>query len=155
MKKLMLMLFAVAAFATVKAEDSYLYWMISGTEVPAFSYATLYVDQGGGNVVALTGPLTGVGDGETQTSLSARYTAISPASSGYSYYVELLNADMETTYQSELFGYTQFAGSVYTPPASPAQTAYAVSSFSAVPEPTSGLMMLLGVALLGLKRKRV
>jgi len=156
MKKLTLMLLAIAAFATVKAEDSYLYWMISGSSVPEFSYATLYVDQGGGNVVALTGPLTGVGDGETQTSLDARYTAISPSSAGYSYFVELLNADLETTHTSALFGYDQFASSVYTPPATPATTAYNVGSFSStsIPEPTSGLLMLMGMGLLGLKRKR-
>lgn len=33
--------------------------------------------------------------------------------------------------------------------------AAAISSFSAVPEPTSGLMLLIGAAMLGLRRKKV
>ena len=33
-------------------------------------------------------------------------------------------------------------------------TAWVGSNYSAVPEPTSGLLMLMGFAMLGLKRKK-
>ena len=157
MKKLLVVLFAAAAMMSVKAADSYIYWMIEPT-APEFSYASLYVDKGAGGVVAIDEYLTGVGEGMTQTSLAATSSKIDADNlgTGYSYYVELLNADGEATYQSGMMGYSAISSSIYQVPNTPPKMAFNMGKdgFSPVPEPTSGVMMLLGFALLGLKRKR-
>lgn len=157
MKKLIAMLVAVAAVATVKASDSYLMWMI-GEGAPAFNYASLYVDKGAGGVVAIDEFLTGVESG-TQTTLAqvSSLIATDKPDTSYKYYVELLNEVGEATYKSGLFGYSEVASYIYQAPGVPPTGAFDMGQggFTAVPEPTSGLMMLLGFALLGLKRKRV
>jgi len=156
MKKLFAMFLAVAAMASVKAEDSYLYWMISPT-APAFSYASLYVDKGGGTVVALDEFLTGVDEGSTQTSLAALTTKVDASNLGlgYNYYVELMNADGEATFVSGMLGYLTIDDYIYQKPnLPPAAINMGQGGFTAVPEPTSGVMMLMGLVLLGLKRKR-
>ncbi len=55
--------------------------------------------------------------------------------------------------------YTIPAGATYTPPDSNPATSFSVNlagsgTFTAVPEPTSGLLMLLGMAGLALRRRR-
>ena len=158
MKKLIVMMFAVAAMISAKAADSYIYWMIDEIPAaPAFSYASIWVDKGGGSFETLEEFLTGVGEGETQTSLAAVSTKVDASylTDGYSYYVELMNADGEATHKSGLFGYTEIASHIYQAPnPTPAAFNMGEKGFTAVPEPTSGLLLLLGVAGLALKRKR-
>ena len=157
MKKLIVMMVAAAAMISAKAADSFIYWMIEPT-APAFSYASLYVDKGGGDIVALDEFLTGVAADQTQTSLAAHTIKVDASNLGssYSYYVELMNAEGEATHKSGLFGYTDIASYIYQAPNPTPKTAFDMGKdgFTAVPEPTSGLLLLLGVAGLALKRKR-
>lgn len=84
--------------------------------------------------------------------------------SGYSFYIELVNYDeakgLTSVAQSGLMSYQDLVQSNYiiedTGISIPtASTAWHGSAYAPGPEPTSALMMLLGVAFLGLKRRRI
>ena len=71
-----------------------------------------------------------------------------------SFLVELFNGD-ELAYRSDSVSYGTLGAYISSMKgqARPADT-YAFSNFMAVPEPTSGMLLLLGIAGLALKRKR-
>ena len=77
----------------------------------------------------------------------------------YSFYVELYNdagtlvGFSEAVSSSALASY--FAGSVQQGVQWANVNQWNVTNFTAVPEPTSGVMLLLGAALLGLRRRRL
>ena len=81
---------------------------------------------------------------------------------GYAYYIELVNYDFsndKVNYvyaRSDAVAYSALSGSI-TDSLSTATIAnvspWHGGGYSAVPEPTSGLMLLLGAAMLGLRRK--
>lgn len=85
--------------------------------------------------------------------------------SGYSFYIELVNYDaakgaLTSVAQSGVMSYQELVQSNYiiedTGISIPtASTAWHGSAYAPGPEPTSALMMLLGVAFLGLKRRRI
>lgn len=80
----------------------------------------------------------------------------------YAYYIEIV-ANSANPYSlvavSEQLTYAQLVsqGAVYenNEMGTPSLVAWTGGSFSAAPEPTSGLLLLIGVGLLGLKRKLV
>lgn len=98
-------------------------------------------------------------------------TSLDGYESGYSFYVELYNSDtlVARSYVSmgnadaflnqgsvtkEQLAQNVFDGSTFNPTATP----YSFNQFTdqqVVPEPTSGLLVMLGMMMLGLKRKRV
>lgn len=75
--------------------------------------------------------------------------------SGSSFLVEILNSG-ELAYRSETVSYADLGAymSSMKDMARPGDT-YAFGTFTAVPEPTSGLLLLLGVAGLALRRKKM
>lgn len=92
------------------------------------------------------------------------YLASGTFNEGYTYFIELYNsgtlvARSAGTSGSEMMTYTNAAAqggvtSMLNPIAiSSANIWHGGGSYKAVPEPTSGLMLLLGAAMLGLKRK--
>jgi hypothetical protein len=159
MKKLLILTAAIACIGLVRADV--LYWMVGdqyaddakarGDSEAASLYAVYdgtatKIDTVTGNDVA---EWYGVSSFDTQLGTHA--------GNGYSYYVELWNGNQseEVSYASALQnGYITTTG-MSTP--SPAGMAGGVGSGSqtyAVPEPTSGLLFVIGGMLLGLKRKR-
>ena len=82
-------------------------------------------------------------------------------SANYAYYIEIV-ANSAQPYSlvavSQQLTYAQLAtqGAVYenSELKTPSLVAWTGGSFSAAPEPTSGLLLMIGVGLLGLKRKR-
>ena len=75
----------------------------------------------------------------------------------YDYFiVRLFNASKVNTYVSAPYSYDSLAANVWATDilSMKATTAKGFGNFRAVPEPTSGLLLLLGVAGLALKRKR-
>ena len=153
MKKLIAMFVAVAAVSTAVATDSYIYWMAESRVGDIdFAYAQLVADNG--SKVVISDLYSNEGAAATHDSHVSGVWSDSLASygAGYNYYIELLNGDEDVVWTGYQYSYADIVakGGIYTkgtPAGSPLD-------MGAVPEPTSGLMMLLGLALLGLKRKK-
>lgn len=169
MNKLLLAVTAAIAAQVATAEDSFLYWMVSpdvklAGENDDFSYARVNV---GGTLTETTGDVAGgtwltlYSNGLAQGTAMNRAVATGGATqwgvipsdyeSSTPFIFELFNSNYgavgwNAVTAGELAKYIGTASN-------PATGAYSLTSV--VPEPTSGLLMLLGVAGLALKRKRV
>lgn len=158
MKKIIIVTFALA-FASL-AQADVLYWMVSdeyaiqadsGSSDP---YACLWATDSNGNY-KLVDSKTGA-----QVSTAYNYSDVfysdlgNYASNIYSFYIELSNG-----YRTEAVNYTQLsryiaANGLSIPSTVLASGAFGSNATYAIPEPTSGLLFLLGGMLLGLKRRR-
>ena len=177
MKKLMvacvLACLAVSALAT-----DVLFWQVNPSEIAAdvgpYDEACLYYMIGEGGEPTLIGQQ--VFDKQQNPGGSAPELDVMPhtyetfdiaglSGTGAKFYMELgrWNADagvMDTVGQTEFFGYSDISKYLTTWKGTggseiPTQGAWnPSSSFSAVPEPTGGLLVLLGAAALALRRRR-
>lgn len=98
-------------------------------------------------------------DGETVTPIPVQdlWTDIGTDGAGRSFVVELgnWNGSEWTSRASATAAYSSLREHIGVPELGlPAHTPWNVTGFTAVPEPTSGLLTLLGAALLALKRKK-
>lgn len=80
--------------------------------------------------------------------------------SGYSFYVELANFEsvnkVTTLARSGTVTYDQLAGHIGSDLLSVSSVSpWHASNYQAIPEPTTGLMLLLGLSLVSLKRRKV
>ena len=154
MKKLLMSLALVGIFAALSAKgDSYMYWMVEQTDTNySFDKALLYSTAGGEKDQLIGGWMTPGTEAVTKLDATPSYEL-----SGYSigsdnsFMVELWN-DGVFQAQSTL-PWASVKDAIYTSTAVGGAATAKFTSF-AVPEPTSGLLMLLGTMLLGLKRKR-
>jgi len=174
--KLIALLAGLSCVGMVKAD--LLYWQIDANPVPfyesvwattsseskTFAYAQildssdstaldLYSLAGGSTAakaVAATSETTGTG--KVAANIGDSY-------SGGSFYIVLYDSDKKKIAWTEDISYSSVAS--YIEETSAAQfnanwtASLAASNFKFVPEPTSGLLMLVGAALLGLRRKRI
>ena len=160
--KLIAVLALTFAASAASAADSYLYWMVEdatygGSDVD-FEYATISVD-GGSSYLSLYSP--GASSSETQYLLSnggnASYGAPSGVYAGFtgevsSFLVELWN-DSDARVGWASYNYNSLAEYIYkTTSGGVATTPFGVTDV--VPEPTSGLLSLFGLAALALRRRR-
>ena len=161
--KLIASLAIVLAASVASAADSYLYWMVNNANynnsVVNFDYATISTD-GGSSYLSLYS--SGASGSVTQYLWSDGYNSSygAPSSGIYagfsgtptSFLVELWNAsDTRVGWQS--YSYSELAQHLYNSTTGGGLTTpFGVSQV--VPEPTSGLLMLIGMAGLALKRKR-
>lgn len=150
--KMLAVVAAVLAMVGAVQADA-LYWMVDTTAPEAaykleFDSAGLYVVTAEGDVF-----LDGIAAGAAPTLSDLN----GYGSSQYSFYVELYNAAGNSVYKTQAVSYDSLlssgyiaTGGVLTP------TVLASGGFNgaAVPEPTSGVLLLIGGAMLALRRRR-
>lgn len=176
MNKIVMMLVAVACVFGVRSEDSYIYWMIDENleldrgsyDVPnGYSARVSAYDATTGawssDYMALwtaadDGSLASAGTSVDLGPLgSTFYSALSTNLSGddWNYYVEIWSNEGNMVGRSENYATAQAAGYIRSGNLMPG-IYMTVSSFSSpVPEPTSGLLMLIGSAALALRRRKI
>ena len=174
MKKILILAVAAcAAMLTATAEDSFLYWAVdvSGDTSYSFNYATIR-EANSQTYLSLYSSASdtsmgtqlytdGYGDGGNYavgTKAGPTYAGLSSYGIGSSFVVELW-AEGETKSDNSLVGwsylsYADVLGSIYKPMSNTGASLYTVVASQVVPEPTSGLLALLGFAALALRRKQ-
>jgi len=166
-KKLLAVL-SVAATVAAVADVQALYWQVtpeSNVNNVDFTAAALGYDDGNGGTGYLpNGSSSGnewIAGNNGTTELSAAILGDASADySGWSFFIELQNYDSEngwyTSGRSDTVRYNQISASSFSTSSSLSTVAPTAWSPSVpVPEPTSGLLMLVGGALLALRRRRV
>ena len=181
MKKVLCLMLGMSAFAAL-AEDSYIYWMLSedatstdsaklleaGTywaRVVGFRENEAYVFNWNNTYLNMATTLDAVGSDWVQvgigdSALNPGFIAYGAQASGWKYYVELYNDSAQLIYRSqdgdhpELYSRDSIAaiGSI----AAPSSNMWLLLNMApqSAPEPSSGLLMLLGCAALALRRRR-
>ena len=181
MNKILMMLASFACVLCVRAEDSYMYWMIDedwtvdGATYDSGDYSARVSAFNSSSGIWLTpvelavlgssdGSLSSVADNSVALNGSGNTLFYSAFSNGYTgddwnYYVEIYSADNLIGRSDDHVTYTtaQQAGYIRSSASSLKPGVFmAVSSFSSpVPEPTSGLLMLIGSAALALRRRKI
>ena len=180
MKKIITLAFGVAAALAVNA--GVLYWQVattqSGSDYQAtmgdnstvtYTYAMLKAssDASGSPELSVTTYFDDGGDGIAATDnkalaqnfLAGNYFTDYGSATVNSIWIELYNGNNLVAESGKITGndlQSLIAASQFSSSFDAANNnAAAISSFNAVPEPTSGLMLLIGAAMLGLRRKKV
>ena len=151
-------LFAVVVLVALVAKADYIYWMVDDNP-NGYEWDTAYLVQD--NVSANDGHI-----GTLSSAAASEYKAVGDyawATLGDNYtaatfFIELYK-DGKFMAQSEAQTYANvkssiFGGSPMSPVAAGTSAFVPVGSTYNVPEPTSGLLFLIGGVLLGLKRRR-
>lgn len=152
MKKLMMMALVMMTAMFAKAELT-LYWELANYAFSGATYARLYGLYGETETRLASVILTP--GAESMEVRSVLQNVVAPFSDYSAYIVKLFDESRDTvlatsgTLETSLAYHVYNAGSTDAPP----ETPWTVSAF-AVPEPTSGLLVLLGMGALALKRKR-
>ena len=166
MKKILVL--GVIAFAAMVSQASYLYWQVSGEDISSITHTSdpnMHVNYATVWAVAENGDKVDVGWSNVSLSGDGEFMHINAADldsyegTAYSYYIELAN--YSTSYdnrtvlaESELWSYDRLvsAGYVQVDHLTSIQQAWTGGAYS-VPEPTSALMILLGLSALALRRR--
>ena len=177
MKKSILLAMFLGAAGTSSADDSYLYWMINKDELANYSsYDNVRIKAvNGGTETYLniySGPssdsfsyhaagdnISSIGTDQVQDAIDwgeGFYASLAGLSglSSYSFIVELWNDNnfLAQSFGDGTYGAVSayiYSGGISAPPATP----WIATSFD-IPEPSSGLLMLLGMAGLALRRRK-
>lgn len=173
-------LIAMFCLAGSVGQAAYLYWQVDTSDYESFFIAakvlsTTQPDVKGpngrissGSDLSIVDPMSGVTiPGAVMVAPGKDVYAIdvsSFASGGYSFYIELINYDSSgkltsiaqsgpMTYQALVDQHYIIADTGISIPT--ASLAWHGGAYAPGPEPTSAVMMLIGVAFLGLKRRRI
>ena len=175
MKKILFIAGSLLAVHTVNA--AYLYWQITADTLTEASEATawaeaagltlnaarIYDSEGTAQTLYFGGASTASAvAGVTQDGMPGAFAIdVGDYTGSASYYVELgnWNSASQTPFQAIAIGTTQTVDQLYdsgfisTSVLSVPTTVWHGGPYTAVPEPTSAVLMLFGAAFLGLKRK--
>lgn len=168
----LVMVLMAVCFARADITDQYLYWMIdqsSSSETIEFFYAQLYADNGTARVALeitdgttaspyvlpsdFDKPPEGVGT-YTDPTYSQLVGYLGSDYSSYSFYVELFDGSDNLLGASQSVAYNDLKSYIYSNLSLDGHIPYAFVPTVPVPEPTSGLLVSLGLALLALRRRR-
>lgn len=161
------MRFALAAFAAlalaVSARADLLYWMVDNDNLSdtfkGYAYAGIAVGGTDDHLVITDEDGEPLGGWKVRSSAfdgEGQFADFGSHGDGYSYLIELFNeGDEKPIGVSDILTYAQLApyigkGGV----GKDALTPWTGGTFHSVPEPTGGLLVMLGAALLALRRKR-
>ena len=153
MKKIIAIL-AVGVGLSLQAD--YLYWMVDTASAEAYETYTAVRLTDGANTIDEYEFASAADLKSYQSEPGGYFTAEGTFNDSQSFFVELLNGDTWRA-QSGTMTYAQLlaSGSIFKSGSIAPATAHAASFGSYnVPEPTSGLLFVIGGMLLGLKRKR-
>lgn len=150
MKKTLLSVFALAATVALAAEDSYLYWMVD--DDPGVTWTAAQIKSGDSYLTLYDADNEGgVSQMDKASAVAGFYSDV-----GSTYLLELLWGDTIVASKTLTAGSPILASelgmSMSNPTASSRAGDYTITGN--VPEPTSGLLMLVGGALLALRRRR-
>lgn len=169
-------LFVSMLFAGFALNAAYLQWQVDsnagdGNTAGSFSFdsarigyytateetkgKTLAELEDAGNIIKYDSAVYAADGGLMETS------ALSNINEGYTYFIELVNyneANIKHVAYSEALAYSDLAAKGYVSSELPSEgmrlpATWHGGTYNAVPEPTSALMMMLGLAFLGLKRR--
>lgn len=161
MKRLLLTAALLMALLPGRAEEQILYWLVDSGHNSKFEfeYALLYAQSGDGEkqgVISVEGttPLTtGLVDVDLLEALGTSDLT------GYRFFIELVNfeageikgvAITQTSSYSDLVNNRHILGAAMTRP----ENLVYWTPYFMIPEPSSGLLLLIGSALLALRRRR-
>ena len=169
MKKLFIALCVTIATYVVNA--SYLYWQVEDPQIQAYnatdpgegfaytSGAYFTIAQSGSDT-AVTTIDSSTGNSVSQESVGTVYSSL--VDSGYSYYIEMRNSagsliarsDTISSGTADWTSYANYANAITADlEYEPININIWHPTFTAVPEPTSAMLIMRGAAFLGLKRK--
>lgn len=163
MKKILLAFLVFGAIAAT-AEDSYLYWMVGeNSNASGFTYDTVKVSANGGGPEYLTiynGSGSSLGSTVSKTTVDnyasldrGLYASLAGLTDSASFVIELWNDGNFVAQSTELDWSTAMQNYVATYNSMSLPTAWAATSF-AIPEPNSAMLLMIGCAALGLRRRR-
>lgn len=149
-------LLALAFSFAGTASAGTLYWQVDTSADDAsyngrFAYAVLNAQNGSGSTEIAFATPTGDAIKGMSTDLGEY------GSSQYSFYVELFNSENESLYVQAPVSYDTLVAGGYintSPMFTPSSGMTTGFNGAAVPEPTSGVLLLIGGALLALRRRR-
>ena len=158
-----LVVLAAVGLMTSAVSAGTLYWQVTPDMGVNFTTAKIVVTQGGSQVTTLGETFaTDIGDGDSGTYVSMQQTDLgSYSSNDYSFFVEMVNyaTDPETVTQGATYSYQDLLSAGYVSFGPDDVTAVTIAATagnmgSAIPEPSSGLLLLMGGAMLALRRRR-
>lgn len=159
---------AMAALPSL-ADVEALYWQVTSdmnTAPIEFAAAAMVADDGNGNKVYLNdsnGNAWQAANSDKVTTESVASIWSDTYANGYTFYIELMNNDNGNWYTagtidsgSGNWSYNEIKSHIYSSSSMSMSLATPITAGTAhIPEPTSGLLMLVGGALLALRRRRV
>ena len=166
-------LFVLFAGSSLTLGAEVLCWMVEeDPQTVKFAYAQVVAEDVSGNRQELeiydmsagrkidevtTMDADGTGYATSKAWVSLDYAPAGSGWTGYSFFVELLDENEITIkgWQSETMRYGDLANYIWGSSTERLPEALVFRGVSSVPEPTSGLLMLLGAAALALRRKRI